>query len=184
MSAADVASQLTRAGYSGLFQTSAAPLEADRDALEEIVAGDEYEDLARLLAAELLFRDADGYPPDGERETLGRIYARGLALTGAGDRALVLTGNAWGFLYENDEGPLGEHLRAIGPAAVPQLAELLDDDAPLLYEGSQESMLGAELRYRVKDAAAYYIGELSGRPVPFHRDMSERDAEIARLRNA
>jgi hypothetical protein len=189
MPAAEVASQLSQAGYHGLFQmgernAASAVFGEGRDALEEIVGDDGYDDLQRLLAAETLFRFADGYPPDGERETLGRIYARGLALTGAGDRPLVLTGNAWGYLYENDEGPLGEHLRAVGPAAVPHLAELLDDDAPLFYEGSQEAMLGAELGYRVKDAAAYYIGELTGTTVPFHRDVSERDAEIARLKDA
>ena len=94
----------------------------------------------------------------------------------------MLTGNTWGFLYDGDEGPLGAHLQATGEAAVPHLAALLDDAAPLFYEGSQEAMLGAELGYRVKDAAAFYIGELNESQVPFHREVSRRDSEIARLR--
>ena len=189
MPAAKVASDLTRIGYHGLFQVgerNAAPAFWDggegRAALEQIVAGEEFDDLQRLLAAEVLFDCAGDYPPTSERETLARIYARGLELTGAGDDELVLTGNAWGFLYDGDEGPLGAHLRATGEAAVPHLAALLDDAAPLFYEGSQEATLGAELGYRVKDAAAYYIGELTGRPVPFHREVSRRDSEIARLK--
>ena len=47
-----------------------------------------------------------------------------------------------------------------------------------------EATLGGELAYRVKDAAGYYIGRLTGRPVAFHDDVVERDAEIARLRAA
>ena len=176
-----VAEQLSRAGYHGLFQAgehNAAPAiwggGEGRAALEEIVSGDRYDDLQRLLAAEVLFQFAD----PGDAETLARIYARGLALTGAG----ALTANPWGYLWKDDEGPLGKHLRATGDAAVPHLAALLADDGDLVYEGSQEATLGNDLEYRVKDAAAYYIGTLTSREIPFHDDLDDRDAEIARLR--
>ena len=101
-----VADQLSRAGYHGLFQAgerNAAPAiwatGEGRAALEEIVSGDGYDDLQRLLAAEVLFRFGD--PGDAGR--LARIYARGLALTGAG----ALAANPWGLLWKDDEGPLG-----------------------------------------------------------------------------
>jgi hypothetical protein len=178
-----VADQLSRSGYHGLFQAgdrNAAPAiwaaGDGRGALEEIVSGDGYDDLQRLLAAEVLVE----FGARGDAETLGRIYARGLALTGAG----ALPANAWGLLWHDDEGPLGAHLRATGEAVVPHLATLLGDDGDLVYEGSQEATLGNDFEYRVKDAAAYYIGVLTGHEVPFHEDLADRDAEIARLRTS
>ena len=185
-----LARDLGELGYRKLFLTADDSAVAtvwrggeNRQALEEIVAGEGYGDLERLLAAEVLFAEDGGFPPDGARDALGEVYARALALTGAGDRPIVLTGNLWGFLYHDEaEGPLGEHLLAAGTATVPHLAALLDDDARVFYEGSQEAMLGNRLGYRVKDAAAYYIGKLTGKPVDYHEDPAERDAEIHRLR--
>jgi hypothetical protein len=185
-----LARDLGERGYRKLFLTADDSAVAtvwrdgeNRQALEEIVAGDGYGDLERLLAAEVLFAGDGGFPPDGARQALGEVYARALALTGAGDRPIVLTGNLWGFLYHDEaEGPLGEHLLSVGTATVPHLAALLDDDARVFYEGSQEAMLGNRLGYRVKDAAAYYIGKLTATPVSYHEDPGERDAEIDRLR--
>jgi hypothetical protein len=108
-----------------------------------------------------------------------------LAITGTGDRPIVVTGNEWGFMYHGGgEGALGTHLLEVGGAAVRHLLPLLDDPANILYEGSQEVMLGDSLRYRVKDAAAYYIGKLTGVPIPFHEAIKDRDAEIEHLRAA
>ena len=45
---------------------------------------------------------------------------------------------------------------------------LLDDDTPLTYAGSREAMLGNSFHYRVKDAAGYYLGKLTGHPLEFH----------------
>ena len=85
-------------------------------ALEEIVAGDEYEDLAapprrraavsrrRWLPARRRTRDAGG-----------AIYARGLALTGAANAPLELTGNAVGLhLRRTTKARWATHLLAIG----------------------------------------------------------------------
>jgi hypothetical protein len=192
-----VAQELGRAGYRGLFmagdRSSAGSVWRDgenREALEEIVRDDQRGDLERVLASEVLYRFHDGYPPDGWKDTLGQVYARALAITGTGDRPIVLTGNDWGFLYHADEigarddGPLGAHLLEVGPAAVPHLVPLLDDPATIFYEGSQEAMLGNSLGYRVKDAAAYFIGKFTGIPVRFHQELDERDAEIDRLEAA
>jgi hypothetical protein len=108
-----------------------------------------------------------------------------LAITGTGDRPIVVTGNEWGFMYHGGgEGALGTHLPEVGGAAVRHLLPLLDDPANILYEDSQEVMLGDSPRYRVKDAAAYYIGKLTGVPIPFHEAIKDRDAEIEHLRAA
>jgi hypothetical protein len=182
-----VADQLSRAGYRDLFQRGERNVApgvwqdgANRAALEEIVAGDAYDDLQRLLAAEVLH--AFGHPA-GDRDVLARVYARALARTGS---SADLSGNQWGFLYRDggDDGPLGAHLLATGEAAVGPLAELLDDSGRLRYEGSREATFGNSLRYRVKDAAAFFIGRLTGRDVPFHDEFEERDEEIARLKAA
>jgi hypothetical protein len=186
------AAALRAAGYRGLFlagdhSTARAVWRhgENRDALLEIVRSERYDDLERVLASEVLYQNDPAYPPPGSADLLGRVYARALAITGTGDRPIVLTGNEWGFLYHGGgDGALGPHLLAAGKAAVSPLLPLLDDPAPLFYEGSQEAMLGGRLRYRVKDAAAYYLGKLTGVPMPFHESLAERDAEIERFRAA
>lgn len=182
--------ELNRAGYRGLFlagdHSAAASIWHDgegRDALMAVVRSARYGDLERVLASEVLYQNAGGYPPDGCGDLLGGIYASALAITGAADRPIVLTGNEWGFMYHSGgEGALGAHLLEAGVAAVPHLYPLLDDSASIFYEGSHEAMLGNNLHYRVKDAAAYYIGRLIGIPVPFREKILERDAEIERLK--
>ena len=191
----DVAARLVQAGYDGLFlagDRSCAPsLWAggdNREALAAVVADEGYGELERTLASEVLYRCDEAYPPDGWDDILGHVYADALRLTGA-SRSLALTGNLWGTLYHGDltgardEGPLAKHLLAAGPAAVAHLVPLLDDPAPILYEGSQEATLGNSLRYRVKDAAAYLVGRLNGIAVAFHDDPAQRDAEIDRLKS-
>jgi|GEM_PF-1677812 len=193
----NVARDLSRAGYAKLFgagdRSCAASIWRDgenRDSLAQVVRGDAFDPLARVLASEVLYRHDDDYPPAGWEDTLGPVYAEALEITGTGDRPIVLTGNLWGFLSYGDErgarhdGPLGAHLLEAGPAAISHLVELLDDSASLFYEGSRDAFLGSSLRHRVKDAAAYYIGRLTESPVVLHEDLAERDAQIDRLRAA
>jgi hypothetical protein len=182
----DTARELSRAGYTSLFlagDDSLAPAVwdggANREALEAIVDGDGYGDLERVLAAEVLHAYADGH----RGTALGPIYARALALSGLRGGPLVFSGNLWGLLYDGGDGPLGEHLLQAGDAAVEPLRALLDDAAPLLYEGSEDATIGSARGYRVKDAAAYFLGRLTGEHVPFHEDPGERDAEIERLKD-
>lgn len=185
-----VAAALGSAGYRGLFlagdHSSASSIWRDgknRDALMEIVRGEGYGELERVLASEVLYQYEVGYPGKGWEDVLGRVYARALAITGTGDRPIVLTGNQWGFLYhDGNEGPLGAHLLDAGRASVAHLLPLLDDPAGIFYDGSQEATLGNSLRYRVKDAAAYYLGKLTGVAMPFHEAIAERDAQIERLK--
>jgi hypothetical protein len=192
MAAGGVVAELKRAGYRGLFLAGDDTLARsvwhggqNRDALMGIVQGEGYGDLERVLASEVLLQHDPGYPPAGWENVLGDVYARALAITGTGDRPIVLTGNQWGFMYHGDDiGSLGVHLLQAGRAAVAHLIPLLDNPDSIFYEGSQEATLGGTLGYRVKDAAAYFIGRLTGDPVPFHEALAERDAEIDRLRDS
>jgi hypothetical protein len=194
---AALAHELTDLGYDGLFLAGSAgatpclgPGADRRAALERVAGNDAYGPLARLLAAELLRRDGSlngsskpqntALPP----EMVAEIYADALALTGITDTTPAsLWGNQWGLMYVgNDQGELGPVLVAAGPAAVPQLAALLGDARRILYVGSKEATVGNALGYRVQDAAAYYLGQITGVAMPFHEQTAERDAEIQRLR--
>ena len=73
---------------------------------------------------------------------------------------------------------------AQGEAAVPGLLALLGDEHRVAYEGSREATQGNARRYRVKDAAAFFLGRVLGREVPFHEAHDERDEEIGRLEAA
>jgi hypothetical protein len=187
---------LTAAGYGGLFMASDGTGRVDaiwrngqhRTYLEQIVRDRALPDLTRLLASELLYQRSPGYPPLAWRGTLAYLYAQALAITGDPSGPFQISGNQWGFMYRSDaagvrdDGVLAVHLLASGAEAVPHLARLLDDPNPILYEGSQEATLGRRLGYRVKDAAAYFIGRITGVPVRFHENLADRDAEIGALK--
>jgi hypothetical protein len=188
-----IADELIAMGYTRLFlagdQSTAGQVWADganRDELLEIVRGEEQPDLARVLAAEILHRFEGGFPSELDRDVLARVYAAALELTGVRDGPIVFTGTLWGALWKAPDpaaqGPLGLHLLEAGPDAVPHLVALLGDDAPIFYDGSEDATIGAGLRYRVKDAAAYFIGRLADVDVPFHDDLAARDAEAERLK--
>jgi hypothetical protein len=191
-----LARQLEQAGYDRLFLSGGASSAgavwdggASRAALEQVVRSAEAPDVSRILASEVLAANVADYPPADLQATLAELYPRALALSGV-EAGLRFPGNAWGFLFHSaragiaDDGPLGNRLVAQGPAAVPHLAALLDDGDRLLYQGSQDATLGNSLGYRVKDAAAYFIGKLSGIPVTPGDDLASRDAAVARLREA
>lgn len=190
-----IANGLTEAGYSGLFLSGDRSLSnsiwengQNRMHLEQIVRSSDYSDLTRLLASEVLYKKASDYPPQEWQATLAYVYAQALAITGVETGGLQITGNQWGFMYYaeqtgvKDYGPLGTHLIATGTQAVPYLAELLGNSEIIFYEGSQDATLGNSLGYRVKDAAAYYIGQILDIPVAFHEETTDRDAEIERLK--
>lgn len=158
-----------------LWRTSAAQL-------AQLVRDTGQDPQARFLAAEILFRKQPGFPGPDLRPVLAPLYAEAMAQTGQPTGPWRLRVNQWGFLYHNDDvGPVGRHLLALGRDAVPALRPLLDDRDRVRYEGSQEATLGNSLQYRVNDLAAYYIGRLISHPVAFHRDFTARDAEIQRL---
>jgi hypothetical protein len=185
MRSAAVAKKLVALGYRELFLRDDAEVDALwRSSADELaaLAGDAGQDAqARFLAAEILFARAAGFPPVEMRATLAPVYAAALAGTAGASETWRLRGNQWGLMYRGDSvGSVGKHLLALGADAVAALRPLLGDRGALLYDGSQEATLGNSLEYRIKDAAAYFIGRISGVPVVFHRAAAERDAEIAK----
>jgi hypothetical protein len=184
-----LAAQLTEIGYAHLFQLGARSLadsiwrsEENHQALLEIVSDTGYDDYARLLASEILFEKKMNYPAKGLEDTLAYIYSKALFITGD-TVGRGLSGNLWGFMYEGGHnGRLGSRLVEIGKKAVPYLSKLLDDTGLIVYDGSEETLVGERLNYRVKDAAAYYIWIITGIAVPFRENWADRDIEIERLK--
>ncbi|MCK9636300.1 MAG: hypothetical protein M0R41_08485 [Methylobacter tundripaludum] len=189
-----LANQLKKAGYSGLFQYGERSLAdavwqdgKNEEALRQIVLHPEYEVYIRLLASEVLYAKSADYPPTDWGDTLAYIYAQALAISGQ-QEGHFLSGNQWGFMYYADKadiadyGTLGTHLMETETKVVPHLIGLLNNNDLLLYEGSEEATIGNSLKYRVKDAAAYYIGKIAGIPVQFHESHADRDTEIERLK--
>jgi hypothetical protein len=73
-------------------------------------------------------------------------------------------------------GQLGAVVIGLGKVAVPYLLKLLGDTGPVFSEGSREATTGNQLRFRIKDFAAYYIGKIEGVPAPLHEQHAARDA--------
>jgi hypothetical protein len=184
MNAAGLAGRLERPGYAGWFQG------ADENAVHAIwiepgmpeqlarLADDPREpELARFLAAEILFRQREVYPSREQKPGLAIVYANALA------RNFTGMANHWG-LPDFIEGPIGQHVEALGTAAIPGLAGLLDDNSPIYYAGSKEATTGNSYGYRVRDLAAYYIGKIRGIPLEMEMDPRKRDVEIEKLKSS
>lgn len=190
-----IADTINNEGYVGLFlqkdEIGLASIWDDgknRTYLERIILGQHFEDIIRLVASEILYKEVPDYPPDEYDDALAYVYSQALRMTGNNDSFVSnLMGNQWGFLYYDDElgdagiEAMGRHLLATGKKSIPYLMRLLDNTNRIFYEGSQEATLGNSLKYRVKDAAAYYIGKLLGIDVRFHRKFEDRDGEINKL---
>ncbi len=179
-----LADRLMAIGYIGLFQGP------DEEALRTLwnepgvpealatLAGDpEAPTLARFLAAEILFDKQEKYPPEEQKKQLASVYATALA------QNFTEAANTWG-LPGILGGLAGEHFEALGGAAIPELASLLDDDRRVYYEGSQEATLGSSYGYRVKDLAAFYISKIRNIPFELDEDPIKRDKEIEKLKSA
>src|SRR5690606_14162510 len=137
----------------------------------------------KFLAAEILRHYQVAFEPQ-HKEDLINAYAYTLKHTSSErGNPVRLNGNVWGLLYnEDDLGDLGQQMVRFGPAAIPALGKLLEDSAGrILYEGSEEALIGNGYRYRIKDFAAFYISKIKNIPVRFHQDLEKRDKEIERL---
>jgi hypothetical protein len=160
----------------------------NQQVLEKLVTSSQYNDYVRFLASEILFEKASDYPPDSIKNTLGLLYAKAMVGSSTASNDLWISGNEWGFMYHTDNngitdyGTVGSHLISLGKHVVPNLVKLLNDNSIIFYIGSQEATLGNSLHYRVKDAAAYYIGKIAGIPVKFYESNAERDTEIERIK--
>lgn len=180
---ATLARRLVDLGYAGLFECPGEHLDAlwgepgAPEALATLALDPEAPELARFLAAEALSRKQSGYPPEEQRRALAPVYAAALA------RGFTGPANAWGLPGEVG-GLAGDHFVALGEGAIPELAALLDNRTRLFYEGSQEATLGNHYRYRVKDLAAFFAGEIRRAPFQVHEDPEARDEEIEGLKSS
>lgn len=142
----------------------------------------------RFLALELAWAKTGQLPGDISQSVAASLLVAAIAHTPLESENWGLSGNEWGFLWYMDvdgiDGArtLGQHLITLGDAALPPLVGLLDDTAPVEYEGSKEGMVGNGLGYRVQDVAAYFIGRITREPIPFEKDMAKRDAAITSMR--
>jgi len=180
--ARDLAEELRDLGYLELFQRF------DENALDQVWwRPDAPERLRQLalhsgtssvpdfLAAEVLFTRDPTFPAPSDRGVLASLYAEALR------QNMTRMANPWG-LPGDLSAPVATHVLALGDAAVPAFAALLDDDTQLRYSGSKEATYGNSYDYRVKDEAAALIAELIGMPYPVHLDPQDRNAEIDLLR--
>ncbi len=130
---------------------------------------------ARFLAAEILFAKDPQYPPDSAKATLASVYAIALK------DDFTMMANPWGLPGKLDS--VGRHVVALGEAAVPEMARLLNNTNAASYGGSREATAGNRYHYRVKDIAAYLISQIKGIPYTVGQTPEERDAEIEQLKS-
>lgn len=190
MSETNLEMKLINAGYAGLFLQGDMSL-ADtiwqkgkiKTKLEQIIFSESASGYGKFLAAEMLRKYKVGFK-EADVPVLARVYSDMLKNTGVkAGKEVRLTANLWGFLYEMDDpGYLGRQLISFGNAAVPYLKELLEDEDPVLYEGSQEATLGNQYQYRIKDFAAFYLSKIMNIPVKFYQEIDKRDKETERLK--
>jgi hypothetical protein len=147
------------------------------DTLESLATDPRFPELARFLAAEILFHKRPGYPPQDARSKLAPVYAAALA------QGFTRITNSWGMPGYLD-GPAGQHFVALGEAAVPELTRLLSDGRRTSFSGSREAVSGNRYRYRVKDFAAHFIAEIRHIPFEIHEDPETRNESIQQLKDS
>ena len=89
--------------------------------------------------------------------------------------------NRWG-LPGYYAGRLGKELIALASGVEEALAPLLDDDAPLVIDGSEGPAISELAGYRIADLAAYLISLHRGSAWDAPEDVAGRDRFIASLR--
>jgi hypothetical protein len=187
----NVISLMVESGYRKLF------LSGDNNLLDSIWQdGENMKSLKSIIAAKKNFQYAQFLAAEVLRyysvdldskfyDNAAKAYTYVLKETSA-DRgnSVRLNGNLWGLLYEeNDSGQLGSQFVKFGEASIFHLKKLLNDNAGrILYEGSEEAVIGSGYQYRIKDFAAFYISKIRNIPVNFYQDFEDRDKEIERLK--
>lgn len=182
-----LAARLDTADYAALIYEDA-DLDGAEDiaALESLLRGAETRPRVRFLAAELLRKAGRLDLAKVDAGLLAASYGWALqTATAEGGYSLDLAGNAWGYLWFNDDPGLGKVFLDLGPGSIPALRALTEDAAVVGYEGSKEATTGTSLMPRVKDFAAYYLHRITGipmRPITMgDRDFEARDAAIVDL---
>ncbi len=181
----DLAEELDRLGYDGLFRLPAWPARVDDlwsrpevpDLLVQLISDGSRSWLVKFLAAEIILGKqmfllrSEFYP------TLAAVYAKALTENASGFMA------DWGFQIDvNDIGKLGSRFMVFGPDSDPFLKPLLDDarEVPYVYPPDFPSQI--RLGLRIKDFAALFLSKIHNLSVSLTGDQSSRDAEIQRLK--
>ncbi|MFT6502551.1 MAG: hypothetical protein ACJASQ_002678 [Crocinitomicaceae bacterium] len=133
---------------------------------------------AKFLVCEIYFKKDHRFLERYFIKDIAEIYASALVNNYTG------MANSWGLLYEHeDAGTAGAVFLILGDLAIPTLTKLLEDDRILLsYNGSIESTIGNGYKFRIKDFAAYYIGEILNTPLKYFPENPERDSQINELK--
>jgi hypothetical protein len=90
--------------------------------------------------------------------------------------------NRWG-LPGHFAGRLGKQLAALPSGVDEALSPLLDDEAPLVIDGSEGPAISALAGYRIADLAAYLLCRHRGSDWDAPPDTAQRDRFIANLRH-
>jgi hypothetical protein len=190
----DLATRLAAADYRQLVSESSTVAEtlwaggANAQALTSITLGPAQAERVRFLALELSWTRLGHLPEGISKQAAATLIASALRHTPFEGGNWGLAGNDWGFLWyleaDGYEGArsLGQRLISLGKDAVEPLAPLLDDASSVEYEGSKEAMVGNDLGYRVKDVAAYFIGRITGEPMKYDEDITQRDQGIQAMK--
>jgi hypothetical protein len=177
-----LAEKLINTGYIDLFmrtnENAIDEIWADKNYQEElhtIITDDAVPVLARFLAAEILFKKDASFPTTQEqKKMLAKIYVEILSDQG------TVNGNIWGL--PGYAGIIGEHmLKADKDELTILLKDQLNNQQPVLYDGSREATFGNEYQYRVKDIAAFYFSLVLKQPYTVLKQPEERDAAIQQL---
>jgi len=147
-----------------------------QEELHAIVADDTAPGLARFLASEILFYKDVSFPSsEKEKEMIAKIYVDALSNSG------TINGNIWGL--PGSTGVAGEHmLKADKEENIGLLKQQLNNQQPVLYDGSRDATFGNGYQYRVKDIAAFYLGILLNLPYKVLSKPAERDEAIQQLK--
>ncbi|HUP60703.1 MAG TPA: hypothetical protein VNA69_09830 [Thermoanaerobaculia bacterium] len=146
------------------------------EALARLALDRSADPLTRFLAAEVVLSMDPKRFGEQDHAELAEVYAA--ALRGQ----FTLSANEWSF-PDGFPGHAGQHFISLGPAAVPALRPLLDDDTPVLYEGSKEAMVAAEYCFRIRDLAASFLAKILGVPFSSSQDPRARNTAIAALKS-
>jgi hypothetical protein len=183
----ELASELERVGYHGLFGRPDWRQRLDEmwdkpdvpERLLRLATDADQPWLTRFLASEaifnkemfLLLRRPELFA------SLARVYAKALAENASGFMS------HWGFQQDmNDAGTLGSRFAAFGRDSDAALRPLLDETKEVPYVYPPEFPSEMKFGLRLKDFAALHLGAIHGVPLRFTEDPAQRDDEIRRLK--
>ncbi|MCR9174320.1 MAG: hypothetical protein NXI10_17615 [bacterium] len=147
--------------------------------LYQIIEDKDCSGKAKFLACEVLHaKDTKKYMTSFYLKEIADIYADALIHNYTGKT------NPWGLLYRHDDaGECGAMFLILGESAIPTLIQLLDNESVVTnYHGSSEATVGNGYKFRVKDFAAFYLGQIIHEPLEYYDDYEDRDAQIEHLK--